>query len=397
MKKIKLLVVPALFALGLVSISSCGENPPKGETEKLEIEDLGLGLTDVDTFVDMNEISTESTTLYPGQSVTLGGVENVTWSLSNDLATIDETGKLTAGEKDGSFIVIATSKENPDYKVQKAFKIHTMSSEELAKKLYTWAEGYNYTIDWTGRFIKEDGTELTKQELIEAEGSDTADSVYIFEDMAEKGNQVKYTWDAFYWKYGVDGYGNLYEGGSYNSPLDGGSVWDYNIVDGKAQKGSPDYIDGWLHYGDYKKIYTSDLSFFINDEFKVEDSNLTLSEDKSCLLYDATKDENNFRDMGEYDSDFSLPITIWGIVDSSYALQFSDYGNSETAKGTIKYDDEGFTGTFTFEDVAISLATEEFYTYEATLKIYDIGTTVIDGIDDLIAADQELIDSGLED
>ena len=58
---------------------------------------------------------------------------------------------------------------------------------------------------------------------------------------------------------------------------------------------------------------------------------------------------------------------------------------------------EGFTGTFTFEDVAISLATEEFYTYEDTLKIYDIGTTVIDGIDDLIAADQELIDSGLED
>ncbi len=134
-------------------------------------------------------------------------------------------------------------------------------------------------------------------------------------------------------------------------------------------------------------LYTSDLSFFIRDEFKVEDSNLTLSDDKSALLYDATKDANNFRDKSEHNSDYSLPITLWGIIDSSYALQFFDFGWNEDVTGTIFYDDYGFTGKFTFKDVAIGTA--KTYDYEAIFTIADIGTTVIDGIDELIASDLE--------
>lgn len=384
MKKIKLFALPALVLLLGASLSSCGEQRSENPDNLPPVKDLGDG--EVPEFVDLAEIEADTITLYPKQVIKLTGPENVNWSVNNDLATISEDGTLTAGEKDGSFIVKAESKTNKTIAVQKEFKIHTMSAKELGSKLYSWAEGYNYTIEWTGRFLDDAGNEITREQALKDNGGVEDDAIYVYEDMAIKGNLVKYTQDAFYWKYGLDGYGNEYEGGSYNSPFNGGSVWDYNIVDGKAVQGSPDYFDGWLHLGDYKLIYSSDLSYFMRDEFKVEDSNLSLSEDKSKLLYDASKDQNNITDKSEYNEDYSIPITLWGIADAFYALQFFDYGYDLTATGFIVYDDSGFNGSFIFEGV--NIVSGATYDYEMNIEIRDIGTTVIDGIDELIAADK---------
>ena len=384
MKKLKLLVFPALMTLSTFGVTSCGQE--SGEPLLPPVTDLGEG--EKPEFVELSPIVAETSTLYPGQSIKLSGPENVTWSVSNDLATISADGTLKAGDKDGSFIVKATSKSNDTIAVQKLFNIYTMSSKDLANKLISWAEGYNYTMEWTGKFFNSDGSEVTAQQIVkDSEGIENSDASYIYEDMAIKGNLIKYTNDAFYWKYGVDGNNQTYEGGSYNSPLYGGSVWDYNIVDGKAVRGNPDYFDSYLGVGDYKKIYTADLTYFVRDEFKVEDSNLTLSEDKSALLYDATKDMNGFRDKDYYNSDYSLPITLWGIVDSAYALQFFDYSWDLDTTGKISYSDKGLKGVFMFNEIAIG--TSKTYNYEMTVTISDIGSTIIDGIDELIAADKE--------
>lgn len=387
MRKFKYLFAISLLGLVGVGLASCGEE--KTTIEIPPVTDLGEGNTPEEIpFVDLTDIEAETTRLHQKQEIQLSGPENVTWSVSNDLATISETGLLKVGEKDGTFVVSATSKEDTSFVVKKKFEVKTMSSKELGDYLYSWAEGYNYTIEWKGRFLDtETGEEITQadieKDLVPEYGDD---AVYIFEDMAIKGNLVKYTNDAFYWKYGQDGYGNPYEGGSYNSPLNGGSVWNYDIIDGKAVQGDPDSYDGWLGYGDYKKLYTSDLSFFMRDEFKVEDSNLVLSEDNSKLLYDATKDNNNFKDKSDYyNDDYSIPITIWGICDSTYAMQFYDYGWDLDTTGEITYDENGFVGKFLYPDIAIG--TSKAYDYEITLTISDIGTTVIEGIDDLIAAD----------
>lgn len=382
MKNRKFIFGLSLLVLGVTAITSCTDYsslPP--------VIDLGNGGEEgVESFVNINEITNEVTTLYPGESIQLTGPENVTWSVSNSLATIDENGLLKAGETDGEFIVTATSKFDSSFTVNKAFKIYTMNTKDLANNLYKWAEGYNYTMDRTGRFLKEDGSEVTKADIIATDGED-AESVLVYEDFAEKGNQVKYMEEAFYVKYGVTGDGTTYEGGSYNSPLGGGSVWDYDIVDGKAVRGMPDYFDGYLGYGDYKAYYTSDLTFFMRDEFKVEDSNLTLKADKSALVYDALKDQNDFRNKSQYNTDYSIPITLWGIIDSTYALQFFDYAYDLSTKGEIVFDDHSLTGTFIFENVYLSA--ETYFDYEATFTIRDIGTTVIDGIAELIAQDAE--------
>ena len=202
MNKLKLFVFQALVTLGTLCITSCGE-----KTEQPNLSPVtNLGDEEKPAFVDLAEISLENTTLHPNQTLKLTGPENVTWSVSNDLATISEDGTIMAGEKDGTFIVKATSKTNGDISVQKQFTIHTMSSKELSNKIYSWAEGYNYTMNWTGKFFNEDGSEVTAEQIIkDSESVGSTDASLIYEDMAIKGNMVKYTNDAFYWKYGVDG------------------------------------------------------------------------------------------------------------------------------------------------------------------------------------------------
>ena len=96
---------------------------------------------------------------------------------------------------------------------------------------------------------------------------------------------------------------------------------------------------------------------------------------------------NGFRDKDYYNSDYSLPITLWGIVDSAYALQFFDYSWDLDTTGKISYSDEGLKGAFMFNEIAIG--TSKTYNYEMTVTISDIGSTIIDGIDELIAADKE--------
>lgn len=203
--------------------------------------------------------------------------------------------------------------------------------------------------------------------------------------MTTKGNLVKYTEDAFYCLYGMDGYGNTYEGGSYNSPDYGGLVYDYNVVNGKVEKGGADYFSAMLGVPKYQDIYTGDLRYFVRDEFKIEDANLFLSEDGIHLVYDAVKDSNDFKDITSLSNDYSLSTTLFGIVDSYYGLQFSEYAWDHEATGKITYDEKSMTATFLYKNVNIGATAS--YDYEATISLYDIGTTKIEGIAELIASD----------
>lgn len=85
--------------------------------------------------------------------------------------------------------------------------------------------------------------------------------------------------------------GTMYEGDVYNSPLYNGKVFNYDVINGQVTQGYPDYYSFALSISDYKEIYDEDLSIFMRDEFKVEDSNLTLNVDCSALLYDTKKDQ----------------------------------------------------------------------------------------------------------
>lgn len=375
--KYKTLCVSLIACASLIGITSC-ETSATEEPQKVALNEL-------------SPIEASKTTLHAKEEIKLScASENITWSVSNDLATIDQDGNLKAGDTDGQFVVTVTSKDDSSFTSNKLFTIKTMSSKELADMIYNAALGQNYTMTWTGKFLNEDGTEVTKEQ-VEKDDSDITTSL-IFEDMAIKGNVAKYTKDAFYCLYGVDGAGNEYEGGSYNSP--DGFVHDYDVTDGVAIKGQVDYYSYMLGVPTYEDIYTGDLRYFVRDEFKVEDANLTLSEDCSHLVYDATKDKNDFRDMTMYDSDFSFATTLFGIVDSFYGLQFSDYGWDLDAKGEVIYDENSMTATFHYVDIPIGYTA--IYDYEATITLKDIGTTVIDGIDALIAADKAELEAGEE-
>ena len=302
------------------------------------------------------------------------------------MASVTADGVLTTKDKDGLFIVTATSTENEDYQVSKLFQIKTLNAEELSTMLYDWGVLYNYTITWTGEFLDEEGKALTQTEYETIVGAET-EAALLYEDLVTKGNILKITEDAFYWKYGLDGNGNTYEGGSYNSP--DGYFYDYNVVNGQAVKGSVDYYSAMLGWSDYKMMYSSDLSFFVDDEFKIEDSHLALSDTYDALVYNAKNDTNAFRDDTLYDYDYSFPLALFTAVDTFYSEQMITLGLDEKCTGKITYDEDSIHCEFLFP--GLSVDAENSFDYKAIFDITDPGTTIIPGIAELIAADKEAL------
>ena len=386
----------ALIILGVTGVTSCEAIPIKGEVndDLPPVTNLGDEVK-TDTVVKLEDIVAEKTVLHAKEKITLTCESEVTWSVSNDLATISETGELIAGEKDGTFLVTATSKVNPSYSISKLFEIKTMSSKELASLLYEWAEGYNYTMDWTGKLLDEEGNEVDRNTIVELAGS-SSDAVLAYDDFVTKGNLAKYTNEGFYVKYGVDSEGTMYEGGVYNSPLYDGKVFNYDVINGQVTQGYPDYYSFALNISDYKEIYDEDLSIFMRDEFKVEDSNLTLNEDCSALLYDAKKDQNNYRDISALSVDYSLPMALFYSIDSYYCAEFMDKGFFFDCTAEITYDETELTCIVSFKDLNLGLSTNNdylIYDYQATFRVYDIGSTVIDGLLEMIEAEKNSLEA----
>lgn len=373
--KIRNLSICLLTIASLFGVASCSNQGSNNKVEEKVLNKLG-------------EIVAPKTTLHAKEEIKLSTeATNITWSVSNDLASIDQEGNLKVGDKDGQFIVTITSKDHPEFSANKLFTVQTISPEGLAKMLYQSAQGQNYTLTWTGKFFDEKGNEVTIDQAKE-DGQDASVGP-IFEDMTTKGNVIKYTNDAFYWKYGVDGYGNSYEGGSYNSP--DGYVYDYNVENGKTVKGNVDYFSAYTNTPHYQELYTNDLRYFVRDEFKVLDANLKLSDDGTSLIYNANDDSNDFKNAStSLSTDWSLSSTLFMIVDSFYSEQFVDYRYDIDATGTITYDDQGMVSKFLYKNV--SIAETACYNYEATFTLSDIGTTEIAGIPELIKADQAALD-----
>lgn len=346
---------------------------------------------DNQTFVDLGEIEVEKTDLHQHETIDLNltSSEEVTWSVNDDaLASITSSGELTTKDKDGTLLVTATSTRNDDYSVSKLFTIHTISAEELGEKLYSIGENYNYTLDWKGEFLNSTTLETMSREEVSSATSGDSNALSLYGDLVEKGNQLKITKDAFYWKYGIDGYGNEYEGGCYNSP--DGYFYNYDIINGAFVKGDVDYYSAALNWPDYKMMYSSDLSYFVKDEFKVEDSNLTLNETYDALLYDSTKDENDHDSDSLYDVDYSIFQALFFSVDTFYCEQFIDLGLTNDVTGTIVYDDSSLHFEFITQDLYIS----DTYSvrYKAIFDVKEIGTTVIPGLEEQIAIDQAALE-----
>ena len=386
----------ALIILGVAGVTSCEAIPIKGEVndDLPPVTNLGDEVK-TETVVKLEDIVSEKTTLHAKEKITLTCESEVTWSVSNDLAIISETGELTAGDKDGTFIVTATSKVNPSYSISKLFEIKTMSSKELASLLYEWAEGYNYTMDWTGKLLDEEGNEVDRNTIVELAGS-SSDALLAYDDFVTKGNLAKYTNEGFYVKYGVDTEGTMYEGGVYNSPLYDGKVFNYDVINGQVTQGYPDYYSFALNISDYKDIYNQDLSIFMRDEFKVEDSNLILNEDCSALLYDTKKDQNNYRDISALSVDYSLPMALFYSIDSYYCSEFIDKGFFFDCTADIIYDEIGLTCVVSFKDLNLGLSTTNdylVYDYQATFRVYDVGSTVIDGLLEMIEAEKNSLEA----
>lgn len=372
--KIKYLSVCLLTILSSTLISSCSTKTKTPAMPEVKYNEL-------------SPIVATKTKLHAREELKLTcDSSDITWSINNDLATIDQEGNLKVGDKDGQFVVTVTSKKDPTFTSNKLFTVKSLNSEELSELVYEAALGQNYTLTWTGKFFNEDGSEVTLEQVKKDDASST--TPLIFEDMTTKGNVIKFTEDAFYWLYGVDGYGNQYEGGSYNSP--DGFVYDFSVTGGKVEKGNPDYFSAMLGVPKYQDIYSGDLRYFVKDEFKIEDANLELSIDGSYLVYDALKDENDFKDIMSLSDDHSLSSTIFGIVDSSYGSQFVEYNRDFDATGAITYDEKSMTAKFKYKQ--INIGETACYDYEATFILSDIGTTEILGIADLIAADKAAIE-----
>ena len=353
-----------------------------------------MGCSETTINVELNElgeIKSAKDVLVQGEKLQLT-VEapsniDVTWSVSNDLATITSDGLLTAKEKDGTLIVTASYGENNEFKASKLLEIHTPSIKELTRIMYNAGSSYNYTVSWTGELLNDKNEVIDKEyvknnELINA----ASDPVALYEDLVEKGNVYKAEIDGYYSRYGVDGEGNEYEGGGYNSP--DGYVHNFDMVNGKFTESGVDQYLGMAGISDYKEGYTGDLSKFVSDEFKIEDSNLTLSEDKTYYLYDSKNDGNNFTDTSSYSIDYSIPQVVFNTVDGSYASIFNDGGFFNDLTGKISYTNNEITMVFDFKNVALS-SSNNVYTYRATFKIFDIGTTVIDGLKEQIQKDKE--------
>lgn len=340
---------------------------------------------------ELKEIVATKDTLVQGESIQLA-VEapsdiDVKWSVSNDLALVSDQGLVTAKDKDGSFIVTASYGEKDEFKASKLFTIYTPTVKELTKIRYNTACGYNYTVTWTGEFLNSSGTAVDKDYIKKNEPTDaTSDPVALYEDLVEKGNVYKAEVEGYYIQYGVDGMGNEYEGGGYNSP--DGYVHNYGFVNGKFTESGIDEFLGRASISDYKEGYTGDLSKFRDDEFKIEDSNLVLNDDKSYFAYDSTKDGNDFKDTDAYSVDYSIPQVVFNTVDGSYAQTFNSLGLFDDLKGKISYTEKEINREFDFKNVVLS-SSGNSYTYRAKFKISDIGTTIIPGLKEQIEKDKQ--------
>ena len=371
MKKAKYLTL--LFILPM--LASCGED----RTNKIEINKLG-------------DINAAKDTLVQGESLKLT-IEapsdiDIKWSVSNSLATIDASGTLNALDKDGSFIVTASYGENDEFKASKAFTIYTPNIKDLTKMMFNAGSLYNYTVDWKGTLYNQNNEEVDLAYIKEHEAKDS-DAEALFNDLVTKGNIYKAEMEAYYCLYGVDGYGNEHEGGSYNSP--DGYVYDYSMTNGKFTKGSVDYYSGFGGISDYKKIYTGDLSKFVKDEFKIEDSNLTLSEDKTSFLYDSKNDKNQINPTSQYESDYSIAQTVFNCVDPTYASSFQSNNLFSNLTGKISYTKDEIYMEFYFKNLALSEANNP-YSYTAKFKIFDIGKTTINGLKEQIELDKKALE-----
>lgn len=360
MKKTKLITL-----LSLVLLSGCA---------KETVEEVKLN--------ELKDIVCLKDTLVQGEQLQLAAEApsniDIKWSVSNDLASITDQGLLTVKDKDGSFIVTASYGENDEFKASKLFTIHTPSIKELTRIRYNAGSGYNYTVTWTGEFLDSKRNPVSKNDIQKNEKTDgDNDPVALYEDLVEKGNVYKAERDGYYSKYGIDGSGNEYEGGGYNSP--DGYVHNYEFVNGKFTESGIDQFLGRAGIHDYKEGYTGDLSKFAVDEFKIEDSGLELDADKSCFLYDSKKDTNDYKGLTSYSIDYSIPQAVFNTVDGSYANSFNSQGFFEDLTGKISYTDKEVNREFDFKNVALSNSGNS-YTYRATFKISDIGTTVIPGL-----------------
>ncbi len=339
------------------------------------------------SFPDLGDVVGPEGPLFQGQVVTLsldGTAEDYSWSVTGD-ASITEEGVLTVGDTDGWILVTATSDEDPSYKSQALYEVHTPSAVELQDLVYLWATGANYTVELKGAFLDDVGKVLTLADLLAFTDYPT-DVQIAYEDLVTKGNLAKYTEEAYYIQYGATADGLVYEGGSYNSP--DGIVYDYDMVNGAPVKGAPDYYSYYTGIGDYKELYTNDLRYMTEDEFKIEDSNLELSEE-GTLLYDAKKDGNDIASDSSYGNDYSFPMCVLDTVEGFYAGQFLESGVYLSSYGEISYDEEGMVLEIVFPDVWVTY--DLSVDYRATMTVKDIGTTEIPGIDDLIAADEALL------
>ena len=368
MKKTKLVSLLALLLL-----SGCG----KEEASEVKLNEI-------------QGIIAPKEALVQGESIQLAlrapSDIDVSWSVSNNLASIDDQGLRTVKDKDGTFLVTASYGEKSEFKASKLFTIHTPSIKELTRVRYDTGSGYNYTITWTGEFFDSKNNAVDKEYIRKNEKTDgDNDPVSLYEDLAEKGNVYKAERDGYYFKYGIDGSGNEYEGGGYNSP--DGYVHNYDFVNGQFTESGIDQFLGRAGIHDYKEGYTGDLSKFASDEFKIEDSGLVLNNDKSAFIYDSKKDRNDFKGEESYSIDYSIPQAVFNTVDGSYAGNFNDQGFFDDLTGTISYTDKEVNRAFDFKNVALS-DSGNAYTYRAKFRISDIGTTLIPGLKEQIEKDK---------
>ena len=134
----------------------------------------------------------------------------------------------------------------------------------------------------------------------------------------------------------------------------------------------------------------------MRDEFKVEDSNLTLNEDCSALLYDTKKDQNNYRDISALSVDYSLPMALFYSIDSFYRDEFMNKGFFFDCTVEITYDETELTCIVSFKDLNLGLSTNNdylAYDYHATFRVYDIGSTVNDGLLEMVEAEKNSLEA----
>lgn len=349
------------------------------------------GCTNNISINELGDIIASKDVLVQGESIQLNvdapkEIE-IKWSVSNDLASVSEDGLLTASNRDGSFIVTASYGSNNELSASKLFKIYTLNVKDLTSMLFNAGSLYNYTVSWNGELLNAKNEVVDKNYIKANEITDgNNDPVGLYEDLVEKGNIYKAEVDGYYCKYGSDSMGNEYEGGGYNSP--DGFVHNYDIINGKFVEQGVDEFLSSFGVSDYKEGYTGDLSKFVDDEFKVEDSNLKLSDDKTYFIYDSKVDTNDYKGLNAYAIDYSIPEAVFNTVDGGYANSFYNSGLFNDLKGKISYTKTEIDMEFDFVNIAIS-DTNNLYTYKAKFKIYDIGSTVIEGLKEQIEKDKE--------